>query len=322
MHDSLPAEFAPLLGKVSHVRRVNSAEWSSSCPNCHGSPHKSGDPPDRFRMWTNANGKNKVMGWCRKCSYVWFPDGDKPPTREEFEKWRQEQLEIEHRKKREAEEAIRQLNSNRLWEYYHARLNDYAYGVLSDWGVCKENAAFWKLGFIEDYMVHGPSGSYHSPAISIPLWGYDWKVRNIKLRVLNPQSDKDRYRKYYKIGVDFGFVARPDLGKTQDCIVVEGEKKAMVVSAVRQDIQVIGMPSVTPSAQAITELDGYRRVYIILDPDARIAAQNGVSPQSRLIQLVGAERAYVVDLPRKVDDMILQNGLDIVDALRYARRKF
>src|SRR5678816_3484565 len=95
--DSLPTEFAKLTGKVNYIQRVSSYEWSSSCPNCGGVPHKHGEPPDRFRMWTNANGKNKVLGWCRRCGHVWFPDS-KPIDKEEFERWRKEQLETERQR--------------------------------------------------------------------------------------------------------------------------------------------------------------------------------------------------------------------------------
>lgn len=313
--DTLPPEFNGLQGKVNYIQRVNSSEYASSCPQCGGAPHKGGDLPDRFRMWTNANGKNKIMGWCRKCSYTWFPTHDTPLSKEDFEIWRKRQIEIEERKKQEAEQALKLLKSQKLWEQYHLELNNWAYEVLESWGISKVGARFWKIGLIKDYTVF--PDEYHSPAISIPSWGFDWEVRNIKVRVLNPRTGKDRYRSLYKMGTDFPFVARPDL-KTDTCLVVEGEKKAMVSAAQLPQFQVVGMPTVTPSPKALSELDSFKRIYLCLDPDSK-KVQNGISPLRRMIDILGKERVKVVNLPDKVDDMVVKYGLNLEDAIRYAK---
>lgn len=316
--DVLPVEFAGLQGKVGYVQKVSSREWSSSCPSCGGVPHKNGELPDRFRMWTNANGKNKIMGWCRSCSYVWFPKNDIPLTPEEFARWKREQIAVEERRKLEAEKAIELLKSQKLWEFYHSELNEWAYEVLDSWGICKENAAFWKLGLIKDYVVRSGDESYHSPAISIPCWNFDGGIQNIKVRVLNPQSGKDRYRSIYKVGRDVLFVARPDIKDTRACVVVEGEKKAMVVAATKQDVQVVGVQTKSPSTATLRELDRFDKIYLILDPDAKVAEKGGVSAERRMVDVLDKSRTSVVHLPGKVDDLILRHGLVLEDAMRFA----
>lgn len=316
---ALPVEFSALAGKVSYVQRVTAGEWSSSCPQCRGTPHRN-EFPDRFRMWTNATGKNKVMGWCRKCGYVWFPDGDRPMKPHEFEQWRKDALAAEEKRKAEAERAIQLLKSEKVWQYYHESLNQWARDVIKSWGIYPEWADFWELGLYADYTCYNrQDGEYHTPAITIPIWQQDWDLRNIKVRTLNPKREGDRYRSLYKVGADFPFVALPDL-KSDTVLVTEGEKKAMVTAQyVNNAMQVVGVPSKTPSAEALRVLDNYGKIFLCLDPDARKQEKNGVSPLKRMVDLLGKERVLVVNLPDKVDDMIVQNGLKISEALRYAR---
>lgn len=314
-----PSEFLSLAGRISYVRQVSSTEWCSSCPNCGGNPHQNGDFPDRFRMFTNAHGKNKVMGWCRRCSYVWLPNKEHAPSPEEFEKWRKEQIEREEQRKREAEQAIALLKSQKIWEHYQTQINAWGWEVIESWGITKEYADFWKLGMIPDYTVWSSGESYHSPAISIPVWNYGWDVKNVKVRVLNPKSSHDRYRSLYKVGADFPFVAWPEL-TSDECIVVEGEKKAMVVAEFADHkLQVVGVPSKTPSPECLKILEKFGKINLCLDPDASEEDKKGNSPLKRMVHLLGKERTAVMELPGKVDDLIVYHKLDIVDALRYAR---
>lgn len=315
----LPIELASLSGKVHYVARVNSTEWSSSCPDCGGVPHKGGEFPDRFRMWTNATGKNKVIGWCRKCNYMWFPDGQRQMKAHEFEQWRKDALEAEQRRKAEAERAIALLKSEKIWLQFHARLNEWAYKVLGEWGINEPWAKYWRLGLLEDFTVFNDQGQYHSPAMTIPVWQLDSQTpANIKLRVLNPKNEKDRYRNYYKIGASKVFTAFPDL-KSDTCILVEGEKKAMVTaSRLGKDVQVMGIPTKTPSPESLEIMKSFGKIYVCLDPDARVGGE--MTPQRRLVNLLGKERVLVVDLPDKIDDMVVQNKLSIKEALKYAKK--
>ena len=315
--DTLPVEFAGLQGKVHYVRRVTAGEWSSSCPQCGGAPHKGGEFPDRFRMWVK-NKSGNTLGWCRRCNFYWTPENKRQMARHEFEQWRKDMLAAEERRKADAERAIKLLKSEKAWECYHEQLSDWSVEVLRSWGIRKDWADYWKLGFYPDYKCYNrQDGEYHTPAITIPIWQHDWDLRNIKVRTLNPKRDSDRYRALYKTGHDYPFVAFPVL-KTNKVLVVEGEKKAMVAAEWSdQKFQVIGVPSKTPSVDSLQVLDRYDTIYLCLDPDARVG--EGMTPQRRLIDILGKERVRVVNLPRKVDDMIVENKLNIHNALKYAR---
>lgn len=313
---SLPKEFETL--KVSYVQRVSSDEYSSSCPQCGGEPHKGGELPDRFRMFLNASGKNKVMGWCRRCSYVWFPDTRRAISPEEMERWRKEQLEREEARKRSAEKAISALHSEKIWLKFNEALNAYSLDVLRSWGIREDWARFWRLGLLCDHIVKSNEGEYHSPAISIPMWQQDSPApANIKLRILNPKNSGDRYRSFYKTGIATDFTAFNKL-KSDTVVLVEGEKKAMVVAQWSdQKYQVVGLPSVTPNGELLAKYDKYGKIIVCLDPDAKIEDKNGHSPLKRLVKAIGREVAWV-DLPDKVDDMILR-GMRFDNALKYAK---
>lgn len=310
----LPAEFAGLQTKVDYIQQISRDEYASSCPQCGGIPHKDGSYPDRFRMFLNAHGKNKIMGWCRHCSYVWFPDTSRALDPQEFERWRREQIEREEERKREAERAIALLKSQKIWMKYNEMLNTWAFDVLKSWGIRQDWANHWRLGFYPDFKV---DNSYFSPAITIPMWQQDSPVpANVKLRVLNPREDKDRYRALYKTGQN-PFVAFNKL-HSDTVVLVEGEKKAMNVAQwSEQKYQVVGLPSVSPRPELLAKFANYGTVYLCLDPDAKIKNEKGVSPLQRVVRGIGREVA-VIDLPDKVDDMIIR-GLNFKSAMRDAR---
>jgi hypothetical protein len=97
--------------------------------------------------------------------------------------------------------------------------------------------------------------------------------------------------------------------------VVEGEFKAMVSAAwSNHKFQVIGVPSKTPSQEALSQLDRYEDLVVCLDPDA--SEDNSLS---RMITILGKKRVKVARLTGKIDDMIVENGLDVNNILKYAK---
>ena len=315
---TLPTELQGLQGKVSYLQQVSGEEYSSSCPQCGGEPRKNGFP-DRFRLFLNAHGKNKVMGWCRRCSYVWFPDTSRSFTPSEMEKWRQEQIQREEERKRSAERALELLKSERVWMKYNEMLGELGASTLQSWGIRKDWADYWRLGLFADFKVRNKTEEYFSPAITIPMWQQDSPTPgNIKLRVLNPKGSGDRYRSLYKTGRAFAFVAFNKL-HSDTVVLVEGEKKAMNVAQwSEQKYQVVGLPSVTPDRNLLATFANYGKIYTCLDPDSKIENENGVSPKKRLVESLGRE-VLDIDLIDKVDDMILR-GLRFDSVMRLAKK--
>lgn len=323
--DILPAEFNSIASQVHYVVKRTHNEWSSECPRCGGSVHKNGDLPDRFRMW-KVSKYGKPLGWCRSCGYIWTPESDRKPTREEIEQWRLEQIKIEQERKQAAERALELLQNNRLWEQFYSQNNDWSRQIYRERGISDSWIDYLKLGLMPDYVVRG-DGEYHSPASTIPVWNVGGVVQNIKLRILNPKCNQDRYRNFYQMGNSFLFVPLYDLPLTGAGIIVEGEFKSIVLEQTLNDpkYRVVGVQSKSPDPEIFEQLKGLDPIYIWLDPDAfRIECDlEGKSRETaveRMVRLVGKERSLIVKCPCKVDDGIVEKQMEPKKFLSMAKR--
>jgi hypothetical protein len=309
--DILPPEFSDLNGKVNYVReRVRGSEWSSSCPNCGGEPHKGGELPDRFRMWVKNKG-GFTFGWCRACGYKWTPRVDFKPDPKQVEEWRLERLAREERIKEEAEQAIKLLTDKHAWQYYYESLLDCneAKDMWSQAGIVNPFWwGEWQLGYDPQHLFYFDTGSgwqeHTTPTLTIPERDMSGRIINIKHRLLNP-FDGVKYRMEYKTGIEPVFISNLDDGKpakdTKVNIICEGEKKAAVtfITLDMVNIQVYGLPK-SPSDEMLKQIDG--RVIQILDPD--------VSPSPRIAEIYNDRDYRIVRLPEKVDDWILSRGIE------------
>ena len=311
---SLPVQFQALSSKVHYVRRKTANEYSSSCPKCGGVVHQDGSPPDRFVMWIVSK-HGLPLGFCRACGYIWTPKNERPPSREEFEQWRRQQIAIETQRKEEAERAIALLRSEKIWEFYHNNQGEYGAEFWLGRGINQQWQEHWKLGMYGNYHL---APDYSSPAATIPIWQEDGEVSNVKLRVVKPRDNTERYRSLYKTGQANLFFALP--ATDTKCLVVEGEIKAMVCAMyTSSDMQIIGLPSKTPEKAALTALDKYGAVVVALDPDARIEDKQGVNAERELIDFLGKKRCSYIHLPGKLDDLILKHGLNLEAAIKVAK---
>ena len=309
---TLPPEFAGLSGQVQYVQRQTMNEYSSSCPNCGGVVHRGGDWPDRFRMFTDG----KIRGWCRKCEYLWFPDMADPdwrPDAAEIARRAKEAEEALQRSIEQAQNALEELRGARRWLEYHEQMNE---NGRMNWNLRGLNdfwQDWWKLGYTVDF---GGSAS-----LTIPIWGYDWQVNNIKHRLLAPNGNGKYIQE--KRGIPAApFVCNPDK-KTGALLVCEGEIKSMVTFATidADTIQVVGIPTATPNADMIAPFLDYDPIYICPDPDTFIPPKRGAqSAAERLAELFGRERVRLIELPDKVDDLIVDGLLD-KDGLRQAFKR-
>jgi hypothetical protein len=60
-------------------------------------------------------------------------------------------------------------------------------------------------------------------------------------------------------------------------------------------------------------------VVVCLDPDAAIEDAKGNSAKKRIIDMLPNKSISYADLPAKIDDMIVWNGLKVDDVMKYAR---
>ena len=309
--DTLPMEFQELSSRVNYVReRVRGKEWSSSCPECGGEPHQtSGDLPDRFRMWPRGKG-GFAFGWCRACGFRWTPSREFKPTPEQLEQWRLDRLDKEQRIKEEAEQAIKLLSEKQKWHFYYESLlqNDRAKDAWAEAGII---LPFWwnewQLGYDPEHLFYFDSGqgwvNHTTPTLTIPVRDLTGRVVNIKHRLLNP-FEGIKYRMEYKTNIEPVFIANLDEGKPAEVkvsIICEGEKKAAVtfITLDMVNVQVYGLPK-SPSDEMLDGIKG--RVIQILDPD--------VKPSKRIQELYRNRDYRIVTLPEKIDDYILNRGIE------------
>jgi len=321
--DVLPIEFASIANKVTCVRRKSANEFSSSCVNCGGSVHKNGDPSDRFVMFRVGRG-GFPLGFCRKCGYRWYPAKEQKPSKEEMDEWRKNQIEIEKSRIEAAKRSIELLQADKMWEIFYSQNNGYSVDVFRSWGIADSWIDYLKLGLIPDYTVYRHNEeAYHSPAFAIPVWNVGGIVQNIKLRIANPKEDTDRYRNFYAMGNSYLFIPLYDIPLTGAGLIVEGEKKAIVMEQTLDDmgIRVIGVQTKTPAPELFEQLKDLDPIYIWLDPDAM--KKDKKAPETaveRMVRYVGKERARIVDCPVKCDDGIVLQGLNPKQFLRMAKK--
>lgn len=294
---TLPIEFDGL--NVQYVQKKSNNEYTSNCPYCGGAPHQNGELPDRFIMLIKSNATGGPMGWCRGCGRKWFPKQSAQLTPEAKLAYIKEREEIELKRKQEVENALLLLRRERRWLEYCGALTDeaiqyYHKRLIDDYWI-----DYWKLGFVANKKVQTNMGEWITNALSIPiLEPGTGEVVNIKYRLLNPPNPHDKYRPEYGLPISM-FVtdySKPLQGKT---LAVEGEFKAMTTYITLDDpgINVIGLPSKTPSGYVIDQLKDCDEIFLCLDPDA---------DPSRLAERIGKDRVRIILLADKIDDMIVK----------------
>jgi hypothetical protein len=317
----LPPEFQELNGKVYFVReRIRGKEWSSSCPKCGGQPHQGGEFPDRFRMWTKAK-IGKPFGWCRVCDYKWTSEKDYKPDPAKLEEWRLQRIEYETRIKEEAEQAIKLLTDVHKWEQYYSWLASDKIAAAYWEGAGIPDPFWWnewKLGFDPMHSFWYDTGDgwqeHRTPTATIAARDITKRIINIKHRLLNPMPDGTKYRMEYKTNIEPLFIANLDLEKSDYVIKCEGEKKAAVTFLTLDNpkVQVYGLP-VSPSPEMLEAIRG-KVVIDIIDPDLKHWQKERTREAYKDIDY------RVVELPAKIDDMILRAGLDKHDLKKIIRQ--
>lgn len=172
-------------------------------------------------------------------------------------------------------------------------------------GVPDSYLSYWHLGYDPNFRYWYDDVEYHSPTLTIPLFNLGWELMGIQHRLLKPINPGDKYRPE-KGGIPAApFIANPDGNLTGKTMVVEGAIKSMVVYSKMDDekLQVVGMPGMNPKPEMVQKFLGAAEpIYICLDPDALPQAQ-------QMARDLGRERCRIVEVPAKVDDLMLRYDL-------------
>ena len=321
----LPPEFASLEGRVQYVQKKSAIEYSSSCPECGGTAHQSGEWPDRFFMRLDG----KPRGWCRRCGLLWWPDGNhKQASLEDRQRWNAEELEREYQRKRENEESIARLQVEESWIGWHTGMGEYGRQLWQGRGIPDIWQDFWQLGYNKDYQAKVGDSLWPTDTLTIPVFApKSWDVIQVRHRLLQLPPNGDRYRQTWQVPPAL-YNADPDT-PLQQVVLVEGEIKAQIGLLSAMDLfsqtpdrsiaklyglNFVGIPTVTPNISLLADLKDAEEVIVCLDPDARyITPKIKETAEQRMVRMVkeAAPKARVrrMRLHDKVDDLILRQKL-------------
>lgn len=300
--------------QLTTLTRKTADEWHGPCPKCGGN--------DRFVVNT------KINGWfCRQCFsdhqwndvidlLIWHYNTDwhgalnrlGQPTPEQEQTASRNAIQIEAQleaKIKEAREAIAELRRGNRWQQYHSNLTDEYLQLWAQRGLDENAVDLFNLGC--------NPGFYAGASLTIPIFPPSGELLNIRHRVINPTNGAKYLPERAGLGAHL-FYSLPGLDMTSTAWLVEGEIKAMVTyTQLPQDIQVLGMPGMTPRPGMLDAFQNSKRVFFVPDPDAQPKACR------RIVDEIGRDKVRVIDLPDKIDDLIVAGLLDGSDLLRLTR---
>ena len=313
------------LSQFKYLKRVNDNEYSAACLRCGGDPHKYGEAPDRFRIWLKSRATGKPLGWCRRCNFIWMPRGEKMSP-EENTRWQEEKKIYEEEKRTQQEIAIEVLRRDKAWIRYNELLDGTYREYYYMRGITDFFIDYWMLGYNPEKSVWDGEKFYNSPALTIPIFKpCEEEPYTIRNRLLDPLDPGDKYRPEFKNLPSGVFIAERDAMPKTKAILIEGELKAMTTYITLDSLEyyVVGTPGKRPSQELFGILDNCEVVYLILDPDAfEKDTKSGVTAVRRMVDFF-KDRARVIRLPGKVDDLILAGHLSqasLVSLIKSARR--
>ena len=258
----------------------------------------SGDVIDFYMAWRKVDLKTTINYFM----------GDKKPDPATMTNVAVERAERAEKKLKEtiaaAQAALKDLQEARAWEGYHKQLeeNEEARALWEKRGVPIVWQDIWMLGYCNAFRVSTSQGSLITSTLTMPIFGPDWELLNIRHRLLNPLNPKDKYRPERAGLASQAFMTDPDLGmKAENILIVEGEIKSMVtyITLDSPQWQVLGIPGKTWFQKIAEQLKG-KRIVICFNPDAEKEAS----------QAANETNGKMIRLPIKIDDLINDGNLE------------
>jgi hypothetical protein len=250
--------------------------------------------------------------------------------------------EEERRREQEAQAARRaELDESGAALRYWENLSQYpeAREMWEKRGLSRMWQDYFRVGYSPSREFWHDNKVFTSPSLTIPTWrgfhladstaldepnkddpgGTNNSCRCVGLvhRLLIPDAPGGKYRPHLS-GVgkplfNCDIYAPEILG---DVLLIEGEVKSMVTWAFIQDthptpsylrrITVVGIAGMKFKPDWIPEFDSAGWIWICLDPDARQSA-DGIAAS------LGPERCRIIDLPGKIDDLLVDGTLQVSD---------
>lgn len=298
-----PNELTSLGLDPARYHKAGANEYHGPCPRCGGK--------DRFVIFTDGIWPHWNM-WCRQCGWKVWPDqlneALKAVSPDDRARWDRQRAQAEQADRERRQRQLDTFTASELWEAFARKMGDPQRAWWARQGIGEEWQNYWHLGWTNSAPISGSPEAY-----TIPYFD-GGRVVNMQYRLAHVDG-ANKYR-WAGLGYTSPFVALPDVGMDGEALVVEGAKKAMVVASRLWEcgagLQVCAVPSKSDFANIAKVLDKMQRVYVLLDPDAH-------AESIKLAAKIG-KRARLVSLDEKVDDRVLQTGINaVLNRLPYAR---
>jgi hypothetical protein len=283
------------------LRRAHHDEYVGPCPmDCHGAGI------DRFHLF--LDGSPRV--WCRVCDYKAFvdqlADSDYRIDPEAIAQYRQQREQEQEKRDQYRRAKLAQFSTKEIWREYCERMADCHKQWWKKNGVPEDWQKYLRLGHIDQKPFKDDHDNLlTAPAYTIPYFHYTEQhpiFITMQYRLDTDQTDQ-RYRFETGLGSSW-YSTTPTRSILDKVVICEGAKKGIVtrIHLADDSFSVLAVPSKSDWAGIIEQVSECGLVYIVLDPDA--------TRQAREMKNQIGDAARVIELPEKIDDAVLQHGLN------------
>jgi len=334
-----------LVSPDTRLGKVGASEYAGPCPRCGGTDRFhvntvkgwfcrtcTGEPDGTTGHWHDAidyimwrDGIDFIQAYKRLGGDTTISEADR--ERLKAERARAEAERKAHEQNQQQEKRV-ELDASQVWLDYYANLDKYDKRPL--WhkrGLSDLWIDYFQVGYSPSRTFGAGDKTVTSPSLTIPtirptltetgaFQGRDitWHCVGLVHRLLADETPGGKYRPHTsglgKSLFNCDIYSEKILGPV---LLVEGEIKAMVTWATMQDYvkdhktilggyTVVGVAGKSIKSDWLDELSHASQVVVCLDPDARREAESAA-------RTIGTDRARILDLPGKIDDMILEGSL-------------
>jgi hypothetical protein len=214
------------------------------------------------------------------------------------------------------DQILSEYSAGEIWAAYHRRMQEDQIQWWMSQGIPKDWQDYLQLGYTTDKPYYDKQMNLcHSSAYTIPYFHKDFAFKNVQYRLVNPINPKDRYR--FESGLKaVYYMVTPSQEMKDKAVICEGAKKAIVsrVKGFDESYSVFATPSKTDFGGVQEAVKDCGQVLIIPDPDAwEKPANSGTDWKPAPIKLKAliGKVARIIKLPVKIDDGLLQYGLNL-----------
>jgi hypothetical protein len=293
-----PIELLQMGLDPSKFHYSDSKSWRGPCSQCGGSR--------RFVVFTN-NEWPLWNGFCDLCGTTikaWQKvKAQYDPHKAAAVQAEQERMEAERIALVTAKVA--EFTTHELWTVLHNRMTQEHIDWWEAQGIPQSIQNDLRIGFTSDKPYYDSDKNLlHSPAYTIPWFGYNYKFNTMQYRLIN---DKDR-RYIFENGLGGGrhyYMTKPTETIQDKVIICEGAKKAIVTQfwLVPDDsYTVLAASSNNTFGAALEATKNCGLRYIIMDPGSAVWEKKAVETNKK--------STHVIRLPAKIDDMWKDYNLD------------